>query len=325
MSTQKHEPAETRKPPIGRTAAEPGDGRNERQRARHEEEIARERGDAPLIEREEDPKARSRLLEDKPFDFIERTRPEDPLADTSHHGQQTRDNVNPAIPSVSPEETGPPNARIKDPGGIVDPKRLGMEGAAGVAPPAPENQPEQWPSLGLDHTKDANDQVQEAENRQRQAKEGGGGLGEPDRLTSINEPPGSRVYSGEDGPNQIPEDPQNLPPLILTDISPDTAVVGSGSFPLTVTGSGFGPNCVVVFDDADVPTTVVSPTELHADCPVSAVAEIVDVEVSRGDDMSDVLSFEFTAVARTGGAKREQQRKPKKAEPPSKRVKKSKK
>jgi hypothetical protein len=298
------------------TPRTPDDGRNERQRAKHDAEIAKERT--------HDDGDRRKLLEEKPFDFIERTRPEDRLDDTSHHGQQTRDNVNPNIPSVAPAETGPPNARIKDPGGIVDPKRLGMEGQAGVAPPEPANKVEQWPSLGLDHTKDANDQVQEAENRQRQSKEGGGGLGEPDRLVSINEPPGSRVYSGEDGPNQVPEDPQNLPPLVLTDISPDTAVVGAGSVSLTVTGSGFGPNCVVVFDDVEVPTAFVSPTSLTADCPVSAVAEIVDVEVSRGEEMSDVLSFEFTAVARMSSAKREQQRKPKKDTPSSKRVKKGK-
>jgi len=319
MSTQKHEPDETpvRRPP-GRTSGEPGDGRNERQRQRYDEEQQRER--LPKAEGDE----QRELLEQKPFDFIERTKPEDRVPDTGNNpGQQTRDNVNPNIPSVSPEEVGPATARVKDPGGIVDPKRLGMESQAGVAPPEPENKVEQWPSLGLDHTKDAGDQVQEAENRQRQAREGSGGLGEPGRLVSINEPPGSRVYSGEDGPNQIPDDPKHeLPPLVLSDIDPDTAVVGSGSVALTVTGTGFTPNCVVVFDDAEVPTVFVSQTSLTADCPASDVAELVDVEVTRGEEMSDVLSFEFTAVARDSKTKREQQRKPKKAEPASKRTKK---
>ena len=321
MSTQKHEPDETpvRRPP-GRTSGEPGDGRNERQRQRHDEEQQRER--LPKAEGDE----RRELLEQKPFDFIERTKPEDRMPDTGNNpGQQTRDNVNPNIPSVSPEEVGPPTARVKDPGGIVDPKRLGMEGQAGVAPPEPANKVEQWPSLGLDHTKDAGDQVQEAENRQRQAREGSGGLGETDRLVSINEPPGSRVYTGEDGPNQIPDDPKHeLPPLVLSDIDPDTAVVGSGSVALTVTGTGFTPNCVVVFDDVEVPTVFVSQTSLTADCPASDVAELVDVEVTRGEEMSDVLSFEFTAVARDSNTKREQQRRPKKAEPASKRTKKKK-
>jgi hypothetical protein len=323
------------------TPRTPDDGRNERQRQQAAEESARQKqrefddGTHPAARggvtsgpaRRELPKAegdeRRELLEEKPFDFIERTRPEDRLDPAG--GQQTRDNVNPNIPSVTREEIGPATKRVPNPGGIVDPKRLGMESQAGVAPPEPENKVEQWPSLGLDHTKDAEDQKEEAENRQRQAREGSGGLGETDRLVSINEPPGSRVYTGEDGPNQIPDDPKHeLPPLVLSDIDPDAAVVGSGSVALTVTGTGFTPNCVVVFDDAEVPTVFVSQTSLTADCPVSDVAEIVDVEVTRGEDMSDVLTFEFTAVARDSKTKREQQRKPKKAEPASKRTKKKK-
>jgi len=319
MTTQKHEPDETpvRRPP-GRTSGEPGDGRNERQRQRHDEEQQRER--LPKAEGDE----QRELLEKKPFDFIERTKPEDRVPDTGNNpGQQTRDNVNPNIPSVSPEEVGPPTARVKDPGGIVDPRRLGMEGQAGVAPPEPANKVEQWPSLGLDHTKDAGDQVQEAENRQRQAREGSGGLGEPDRLVSINEPPGSRVYSGEDGPNQIPDDPKHeLPPLVLSDIDPDSVAIGMTDFTLTVTGSGFTPNSVIVFDDEEMPTVFVNQTQLTTNPPSPAEPAVVDVEVTRGEEMSDVLSFEFTAVARDSKAKREQQRKPKKAEPASKRTKK---
>ena len=39
---------------------------------------------------------------------------------------------------------------------------------------------------------------------------------------------------------------------------------------------------------------------------------MVDVEVHRGEDMSDVLSFEFTAVMREGREKRTPERKPSK-------------
>ena len=198
-----------------------------------------------------------------------------------------------------------------------------MESQAGVAPPEPANKVEQWPSLGLDHTKDAGDQVQEAENRQRQAREGSGGLGEKDRLPSINEPPGSRVYTGEDGPNQIPDDPKHeLPPLVLSDIDPDSVAIGMTDFTLTVTGSGFTPNSVIVFDDEEMPTVFVNQTQLTTNPPSPAEPAVVDVEVTRGEEMSDVLSFEFTAVARDSKTKREQQRKPKKAEPASKRTKK---
>jgi len=93
-------------------------------------------------------------------------------------------------------------------------------------------------------------------------------------------------------------------------------VVGSGTFPLTVTGSGFGPESVVVFNDMDVPTTLVSTTELTADCPVEAAATVVDVEVHRGEDMSDVLQFEFTAVVRASAEKKAPARKPPKGKRP---------
>ena len=252
--------------------------------------------------------------------FLEKTRPEDP---SGRPGQLTRDNVNPDIPSVAREETGPPGQRIPNPGGIVDPNTLGMDQSQrGVPPPPATNQPEQWPSLGLDHTKDAGDQVQEAENRQRQLRQSGAAPGQQhteaqeqaleQRLHSINEPPGSNITTGDAGPAE-------LPPLVLSDISPDAMVVGSGTFPLTVTGSGFTPESVVVFDDAEVPTSFVSPTELHADCPVADAAGVVDVEVHRGEDLSDVLVFEFTAVMREGREKRTPERKPKKETPRHKR------
>jgi len=240
---------------MSNTPRTPDDGRNERQR-RNEDEIRKDRP------HDDGRNERDRLLDEKPFDFIERTKPEDRIDD---RGQLTRDNVNPAIPSAPRGE-----------GGIVDPNTLGMSSTGGVAPPAAE----------VRHTDEQDTALR-------------------NHLPSINEPPGSNISTGDAGPIE-------LPPLVLTDIDPDTLVVGSGSFPLTVTGSGFGPNCIVVFDDADQPTTYVSPTELTADCPVAAAAAVVDVEVHRGEEMSDVLTFEFTAVARMGAAKREQkpQKKP---------------
>jgi len=260
----------------------PDDGRNERQRQQQEQDARPERLPAgsstfsPRPERERVPddgrNERQRLLEDKPFDFIERTKPEDRLSE--HGGQLTRDNVNPAIPSAPPGT-----------GGIVDPNSLGMTSTAGVAPPAMPTQ---------QHTDEQDTALR-------------------NHLPSINEPPGSNITTGDAGPVE-------LPPLVLSDIDPDAMVVGSGTFPLTVTGSGFTPESVVVFDDADVPTTFVSQTELTADCPVAAAADIVDVEVHRGEDMSDVLTFEFTAVMREGREKKPPERKPKKDTPTHKRA-----
>jgi hypothetical protein len=236
------------------------DGRNERQRQQQSQEA---RG------REPDDDARRRLIEEKPPDYIERTRPEDP---SDRFGQQTRDNVNPNIPS---------GERGAGPGPIVQPEST----SGGVAPPAAAQQ----------HTEEQE-------------------LAIALHVPSINEPPGSNIATGDAGPAE-------LPPLVLSDVDPDAMVVGSGTFALTVTGSGFTQESVVVFDDADAPTTFVSQTELRADCPVSATAATVDVEVHRGDDMSDVLSFEFTAVMREGREKKPPERKPKKDTPSHKRLK----
>ena len=273
---------------------------------------------------------RKRLLDEKPFDFIERTKPEDRLDQTRQPGQLTRDNVNPNIPSVSPEETGPPNNRTINPGGIVDPKRLGMESRAGVDPPEMGEQVEQWPSLGLDHTKHGEDQIQEAKNRQRQAEEGAGGIGEvPLREMSINEPPGSDIYPGADtGPNQLPGDGSalppgtELPPLVLTSIEPDVIPVQPEeitSKKITLTGENFTPACVVLFDDEEVPTVIVNTTTLEADVPIAPAPGTYDVEVQRGEDMSDVLTFEFVAPAGTRSSQKGA-RKPKKSEPAHKRA-----
>ena len=70
---------------MGTTPRTYDDGRNDKQRAKHDEEIGKDR---------------NRLLDEKPFDFIEKTKPEDRLNEGG--GQLTRDNVNPAIPSAEP-------------------------------------------------------------------------------------------------------------------------------------------------------------------------------------------------------------------------------
>jgi hypothetical protein len=109
--------------------------------------------------------------------------------------------------------------------------------------------------------------------------------------------------------------------LVLTDIEPDSLPVGHDkSFRLTVTGEGFTRQCVIVFDDEEVPTKYISSTKLSADVPMADKPDEVDVEVHRGDEMSDVITFEFVAERST--VKRQPARKPKKTEPAHKRPKK---
>jgi IPT/TIG domain len=139
---------------------------------------------------------------------------------------------------------------------------------------------------------------------------------------SINEPPGSNVVPPE---AQVPPGggtPGEGGELDLTSIEPESIAVGSATdFVLTVRGTGFDAQCKIVFDDEEVTTTFVDASTLTASVPVAAAADSVDVEVQRGEDMSDVLTFEFTESGTR--ASRSAERKPKKKEPVHKRTKKS--
>jgi len=295
------------------------------QRSQVQRQPGGQEGDLPKAEGEE----RRELLEEKPYDFIERTKPEDRLPNTSNNpGQMTRDNVNPHIPSVPPEAVGPAHARIPNPGGIVDPHTLGMDQSQqGEAPPEPANKVEQWPNLGLDHTKNPADEVQEAANRQRQLQQEGKAAPGQQALTqqdlenhlpSINEPPGSDIYAGVAGE-------VNLPPLDLEGVNPDSAAIGSApDVTIAVHGTGFTPNSVVLVDDEEMPTTFVNTGKLTAQVPMATEPGEVDVEVQRGDDLSEILTFEFLAAEGGTRSRKEPERKPKKSEPSSKRTKKKK-
>ena len=156
----------------------------------------------------------------------------------------------------------------------------------------------------------------------------GGQLGQPGQQAapqteSINEPHGSQVIppgagagTGEEvehPPGSIPPGPDQGGTLKLTSIEPDTAEIGGGNttFGLTVTGEGFDSTCKIVFDDEEVETEFVNETTLRATPPMNDVAGEVDVEVERGEESSEVLTFEFTEAppART---RKQQTPKPKK-------------
>ena len=126
---------------------------------------------------------------------------------------------------------------------------------------------------------------------------------------SINEPPGTTI-----GVPTPPPEPE-LPALVLTSILPDTAPIqadGLGVFALTVTGSGFTADSVIVFDETDMETVYVSDTELRSDnTPIGTVPATVDVEVARGEDLSEVITFDFTDIV-SRGTRKVSERKPSK-------------
>jgi hypothetical protein len=61
------------------------------------------------------------------------------------------------------------------------------------------------------------------------------------------------------------------PAPTIGSLAPATAVAGSGPFPLTVNGTGFVNGAQVLFNGTALPTTLVSPTQLTATLPASAV------------------------------------------------------
>ena len=81
---------------------------------------------------------------------------------------------------------------------------------------------------------------------------------------------------------------------------------------------------MILFDDEELPTTLVNSTTLTAASAGAGEAGVVDVEVARGEDLSDVLTFEFVAPAGRRSSEKAE-RKPKKAEPRGKRPTKDKK
>jgi hypothetical protein len=86
------------------------------------------------------------------------------------------------------------------------------------------------------------------------------------------------------------------PAPVLTALSPDSALVGSGSFTLTVTGANFVPGSLLLFNNTFLATTYVSNTQLTASIPDSALTTAGPVAVlvynsSPGGGLSNALNF----------------------------------
>ncbi|MDQ3012585.1 MAG: PKD domain-containing protein, partial [Acidobacteriota bacterium] len=88
----------------------------------------------------------------------------------------------------------------------------------------------------------------------------------------------------------------NNPQPQLTSISPTSALVGSGSFTLTVNGNGFVPTSVINFGGQNRPTTFVSNSQLTAAIPASDLASPGTVNITvfnaaPGGGTSNALPF----------------------------------
>jgi IPT/TIG domain len=124
----------------------------------------------------------------------------------------------------------------------------------------------------------------------------------PTVFPEIEDPPEEDPQSMTDYFNTIdnPEsggdtDPGGDPPTI-TSLSPDTAEVGAAALTMTVTGSAFGEDAQILFNEGAETTTFVSETELTTEVqPATAVGPgAVPVKVTSGGQTSAPVDFTFT-------------------------------
>lgn len=98
-------------------------------------------------------------------------------------------------------------------------------------------------------------------------------------------------------PPAEPETPEVPAGPTLMSLAPNTAVVGGDDFVMTLTGTGFTADSVIVFNGGDEPTTMNSDTELTTIVdPATASGPItVPVLVRTGGVETAPLDFTFTA------------------------------
>lgn len=103
--------------------------------------------------------------------------------------------------------------------------------------------------------------------------------GEPDRPDRPELPP----------PSQAP---------VINSLDPNTAVVGGPDVTMTVNGSGFTSQSVIVWNGGDEPTTFVSNTQVTTGVKPSTASGpwSIPVAVRNGDKVSNSLAFQFTAA-----------------------------
>lgn len=84
------------------------------------------------------------------------------------------------------------------------------------------------------------------------------------------------------------------PPLLVTGLSPSSAVAGGPGLTLTVLGTGFSPGCAVRWNGADRPTTYLTPTQLSAELGAADLGTAGPATVTvaaPGGEVSNGLEF----------------------------------
>lgn len=89
---------------------------------------------------------------------------------------------------------------------------------------------------------------------------------------------------------------QSLPVPVLTTLTPNTASIAGGAFPVAVNGSNFVPSSVVFADGAPMATTYSGPEDLSvAAMNPGPPARTIVVTVRNGPNISNSLNFTLTA------------------------------
>jgi hypothetical protein len=101
---------------------------------------------------------------------------------------------------------------------------------------------------------------------------------------------------------RYPNDPANpVPPpvSVIQNLTPATAEVGSADITMTVNGTGFSSDCVIVFNGGDEPTTFISDTQVSTGVKPSTASgpAVCPVAVRGPGGTSNSVDFEFTAPA----------------------------
>lgn len=87
-----------------------------------------------------------------------------------------------------------------------------------------------------------------------------------------------------------------LPVPVLTTLTPNTASIAGGAFPVAISGSDFVPSSVVFADNIPMATTYTGPEDLSvAAMNPGPPARTIVVTVHNGPKVSNPLNFTLTA------------------------------
>jgi hypothetical protein len=117
-----------------------------------------------------------------------------------------------------------------------------------------------------------------------------------DPAVAIARPDPSKPYP-EENPVYVPPGEGAGDPPTVTAVVPDSVTLGEPDFTVSVQGTGFDEEAVIVWNGFDEPTTFVSATEVQTgvNMAVWAAPVALDVQVRTAAGLSNAQTFTFLA------------------------------